>query len=239
MIPRILIGKAKAPDSGKEICLYQHDKDFSITVGNAELMSSRAHGSEEALAEMACQKSENQEKPCVLIGGLGMGFTLRAALDRLPQTAKIVVAELVPAVVRWNRGPISHLAGNPLRDRRAVIREADAGEMIRAGKGRYNAILLDVDNGPAALSRADNSWFYSLRGLETTFAALRPKGVLAVWSAGPDAEFTSRMNKAGFVVDVVRVRARSSGKGGHHLVWIGLKPREINKVSVDKRRKGR
>ncbi|MDP3920977.1 MAG: spermidine synthase [Candidatus Omnitrophota bacterium] len=233
MIPRILISKAATPDGGKEICLYKHDEDYSITVGNAELMSSRAHGSEEALAELACKRIENQEKPRVLIGGLGMGFTLRAALDRLPVKAQVVVAELVPAVVRWNRGPLAGLAGRPLSDKRVSIREADAAEMIQAGPARYNAIMLDVDNGPGAVTRTDNDWFYSLKGLYAIFAALRPKGVLATWSAGPDAAFTARMNKVGFTVDEVRVRAHSSGKGGHHIIWIARKTGSKSKKKIN------
>jgi spermidine synthase len=152
-----------------------------------------------------------------------MGFTLRAALDGLPATARVEVAELVPAVVKWNRGPLAVLAGHALDDNRVVVREVNAAKMIKDGKGRYDAILLDVDNGPAGLSRTGNHWFYGLSGLHATLAALRPKGVLALWSAGPDVEFTRRMEKVGFEVDAIRVRARAGRKGAHHLIWIATK----------------
>jgi len=233
MIPRILIDKAVTPDSGKEIRLYRHDKDFSISVGNVELMNSRTHGSEEALAELACKKISKQPPPKILIGGLGMGFTLRAALDRLPVTATVVVAELVPAVVKWNRGPLAGLAGNPLGDKRVEVCEADAAKIIKAGKGRYQAILLDVDNGPGGLSRQGNHWFYSLKGLYAAMGALTPNGVLAVWSAGQDIEFTYRMRSAGFAVNEIRVRARAGYKGAHHLIWIAQKKEVMPQNSLN------
>lgn len=223
MIPQILLDKAETPDGGKELRLYQHDKDFFICVGNVQLMSSRTHESEEALARLALERIEKQEHARVLIGGLGMGFTLRAALDGLPDTARVVVAELMPAVVKWNRGPLAALAGNPLDDKRVEVREVNAARMIREAKGRYDAILLDVDNGPAGLSRTGNHWFYGLSGLHAMRAALRPEGVLALWSAGPDVEFTRRMEKVGFAVEAIRVRARAGNKGAHHVIWIATK----------------
>ncbi len=223
MIPRILLGKAETPDGGKEICLYQHDKDFSLSVGNIEIMSSRMHESEELLARLALKRMEKQEAPRVLVGGLGMGFTLRAALDGLSDTARVVVAELVPAVVTWNRGVLGALAGHPLNDKRVEVREVDAAKMIKGAKGSYDAILLDVDNGPAGLSRHGNYWFYGFSGLATILAALRPEGVLALWSAGQDNAFTRRMEEVGFEVETIRVRARAGGKGAHHLIWIGKK----------------
>jgi spermidine synthase len=223
MIPQILLDKAETPDGGKELRLYQHDKDFSISVGNVPIMSSRTHESEEMLARLALERIEKQEHTRVLIGGLGMGFTLRAALDALPATARVEVAELVPAVVKWNRGLLAALAGHPLDDSRVVVREVNAARMIKEGKGRYDVILLDVDNGPAGLSRTGNHWFYGLSGLYATLAALRPEGVLALWSAGPDVEFTHRMEKVGFEVEAIRVRARAGGKGAHHLIWIATK----------------
>jgi spermidine synthase len=223
MIPQILIDKAETPDGGKELRLYQHDKDFSICVGNVQLMSSRTHESEEALARLALERIEKKERTLVLIGGLGMGFTLRASLDALPATARVVVAEIMPAVVKWNRGPLAFLAGHPLNDERVEVREVNAARMIKEGKGRYDAILLDVDNGPAGLSRTGNHWFYGLSGLHASLAALRPEGVLALWSAGPDVEFIRRMEKTGFEVEAVRVRARAGGKGAHHVIWIAKK----------------
>ncbi|HNX68883.1 MAG TPA: spermidine synthase [Candidatus Omnitrophota bacterium] len=223
MIPQILIDKAETPDGGKELRLYRHDKDFLISVGNLTLMSSRTHESEEALARLSIPRIEKKEQPCVLIGGLGMGFTLRAALDGLPVTARVVVAELVPAVVKWNRGPLAALAGDPLSDGRVEVHEVDAAKLIKANSGSYDAILLDVDNGPAGLTRHGNFWFYGTSGLQAILRALRPEGVLALWSAGQDVEFTRRMEKAGFQVEAVRVRARSGGKGAHHLIWIATK----------------
>lgn len=223
MIPQILLDKAETPGGGKEIRLYQHDKDFFISVGNVQLMSSRTHESEEALARLALDRIEMKDRARVLIGGLGMGFTLRAALDGLPGTARVAVAELMPAVVKWNRGPLAVLAGHPLDDARVEVHEVDAAKMIRDVHARYDAILLDVDNGPAGLSRTGNHWFYGLSGLHAMLAALKPEGVLALWSAGQDKEFTRRMEIVGFEVEAVRVRARSAGKGAHHVIWIAKK----------------
>lgn len=222
MLPQILIDKAETP-GGKELRLYQHDKDFFMSVGGAQLMSSRAHESEEALARLALERIETTGRPRVLIGGLGMGFTLRATLDRLPETARVVVAELVPAVVKWNRGPLAALAGHALDDKRVEIHEVDAAKLIRVGRERYDAILLDVDNGPAGLSKSGNHWFYGLSGLHAMLAALRPEGVLALWSAAPDAGFAGRMEHVGFSVEAIRVRARAGRKGAHHVIWIAKK----------------
>jgi spermidine synthase len=225
MIPQILLDKAETPDGDKELRLYQHDKDFSISVGNVQLMSSRTHESEEALARLALERIEKKEHARVLVGGLGMGFTLRAALDVLPASARVLVAEIIPAVVKWNRGVLAALAGHALEDPRVEVREVNAARMIKEGRGRYDAILLDVDNGPAGLSRTGNHWFYGLSGLHASWAALRPEGVLALWSAGQDVEFTKRMEKAGFGVEAIRVRARAGKKGAHHLIWIATKRR--------------
>ena len=223
MIPQILLDKAETPDGGKELRLYQHDKDFIISVGNVQLMSSRTHESEEALARLALERIEKKEQRRVLIGGLGMGFTLRAALDVLPPAAQVVVAEIMPAVVKWNRGPLAALSGHALDDKRVEVREVNAARMIRDCQARYDAILLDVDNGPAGLSRTGNHWFYGLSGLHAASAALRPEGVLALWSAGPDADFVRRMEKVGFAVEAIRVRARAGRKGAHHLIWVATK----------------
>ena len=211
--------------------------------GSAQLMSSRTHESGEALARLALERIETKGRPRILIGGLGMGFTLRAALDRLPETARVVVAELLPAVVTWNRGPLAGLAGHPLDDQRVEVHEVDAAKLIREGRERYDAILLDVDNGPAGLSRNGNHWFYGLSGLHAMLAALRPEGVLAVWSASPDAGFTGRMEHVGFQVEAVRVRARAGRKGAHHVIWMAKKTgrgsgpviREQNSLNRNKR----
>ena len=206
--------------------MYQRDTEFSIKAGNNELMNSRIYGSEGALAKLACQKITKHPRARLLIGGLGMGYTVRSALNELGDRAQVVVAELVPAVVKWNRGFLADLAGSPLDDNRVTLHEADVAQLIKTAKGDYNAILLDVDNGPQALIRKDNDWLYSLNGLNTAFAALRPKGVLAIWSSGPDPSFVLRLRKAGFKVDEVRVRARGEGigKGGaHHIVWTAMR----------------
>ena len=224
MIPWILLDTAQTPGNGAELRLYQRDTEFSIKAGKYELMNSRVYGSEDALAKLACQKIANHPRPRVLIGGLGMGYTLRTTLNGLGTKARVDVAELVPAVVRWNREILADLAGSPLHDNRVTIHETDVGQMIKAAKGGYNAILLDVDNGPQALTRAGNDWLYSINGLTTAFAALRPNGVLAVWSSAPEPAFTQRLRKAGFEVDEVGVRARKGGRGGaHHIVWIAMR----------------
>ena len=223
MIPRILIDKVETPGGGKELHLYQHDKDFIITAGNFELMNSRAHASEEELAKLAMIKITGQANPRVLIGGLGMGFTLRAALNSLPQTAEVVVAEIVPAVVKWNQGLLAGLAGNPLADKRVKIYEGDAAELIKTGKNGYDAIVLDVDNGPEGLVLESNDWFYGFKGLNVILGALRAKGVLGIWSASMDEQLTYRLKNAGFLVEEIRVRSRPGGKGRHHHLWISVK----------------
>ncbi len=220
----MLLDKAQTPGNGVELCLYQRDTEFSIKAGNYELMNSRVYGSEDALAKLACQKITKHTRARVLIGGLGMGYTVRSALDGLGAKAQVVVAELVPAVVKWNRGILADLAGSPLDDNRVTVHESDVAHLIKTAKRYYNAIMLDVDNGPQVLARKDTDWLYSLTGLKTAFAALRPKGVLAIWSSGAEPAFAQRLRKAGFDVDEVGVRARGGRKGGaHHIVFIALR----------------
>ena len=224
MIPWKLLGTAQTPGNGAELRLYRRDNEFSIKAGNIELMNSRLYGSEDALAKLACQKIKNRPKARVLIGGLGMGYTVRAALDELGNQAQVVVAELVPAVVQWNREFLAELAGSPLDDGRVTVNEDDVARMITTSKGTYDAILLDVDNGPEALTRRGNDWLYSFKGLETAFGALRRKGVLAIWSSGSEQAFTQRLRNARFDVEEVRVRAREGKKGGaHYVVWIAVR----------------
>ena len=224
MKPWTLLDSAQTPGHGVLLSLYQRDTEFSIKAGNYELMNSRVHGSEDALAKLACQKISKHPRARVLIGGLGMGYTVRSALNELGAQAQVDVAELVPAVVQWNRGILSHLAGSPLDDNRVAIHEADVAQMIKTAKRDYNAILLDVDNGPQGLTRKGNDWLYSIDGLNTAFAALRPKGVFAIWSSGPEPVFAKRLRKAGFEVDEVGVRARGGSKGGaHHIVLIAMR----------------
>ena len=219
-----LLDTAPIPNSGGELGLYRHGEDFVIkVVGGQDLMSTRTHGSADALAEIACTEIAGRERPRVLIGGLGMGFTLASALRHLGHDAEVVVAELVPGVVEWNRGPLGEHAGDPLSDERVTVQEVDVSLVLRAGGPSFDAILLDVDNGPEGLTQRSNNWLYSKAGLNVSYRALRPKGVLGVWSAGSDRAFTKRLVKAGFEVDEVPVRAHR-GKGARHLIWVARKP---------------
>ena len=198
--------------------------EYVILVNGATLMSSRMHGSEEALATAACRGVPTSERPRVLVGGLGMGFTLRATLDLLSPDAIVTVAELVPAVVEWNRGPLASLAGHPLHDRRVRLKVGeDVGFMLRANPGRFDAILLDVDNGPAAFTAPVNHGLYDNAGVAAAYAALRVGGALAVWSAWDDRKFEQRLSFHGFVTQVDRVRARLKKGGGWHTIFLGVK----------------
>ena len=220
MIPWELLETAQIPGSGGELQLYRRNTEYSICIrGGGVLMSSRAHGSEDALGELACRKIAGRPQPCVLIGGLGMGFTLAAALQHLAADAMVVVAELVPAVVAWNRGILGEVAGHPLRDARTRVREGDVARILKAERRAYDAILLDVDNGPEGLTRKGNDWLYTLEGLTAAYAALRPGGVLAVWSADADRRFTQRLRKAGFRVSESRARSHGT-KGEIHALWL-------------------
>ena len=226
MNPWKLLARAQTPGGGAELVLYQRDSEFSLKADNRELMNSRVHGSEEAMARLGCQNLAKHPGARVLIGGLGMGYSVRTALDILGGDARVVVAELAPAVVEWNRGVLAGLAGRPLDDRRVELHEADVVQLIRAARGGYDAIMLDVDNGAEAMVRKGNNWLYSLPGLTATHAALRRGGVLAVWSAGPQPAFVRRLRHAGFEAEEFKVRARggSNRKGGaHHVVWIATR----------------
>jgi len=223
MLPWILIDTAPIPGGEGELRLKRRGSEFSIFLGANELMNSRLSGSEEALATVSAQRIQACPQPRVLIGGLGMGFTLRAALGALGAKSQIVVAELVPAVVAWARGPMAEVFGESLTDPRVSIREADVGRLIRSDRETYDAILLDVDNGPEGLTRQANDALYDLAGLRAARQALRPGGVLAVWSSGPDRNFTLRLRKAGFEVDVLNVRASGAGRGARHVLWIGTR----------------
>ncbi|OHD05748.1 MAG: spermidine synthase [Sphingopyxis sp. RIFCSPHIGHO2_12_FULL_65_19] len=215
---RELIGTAAVP-GGDELRLYRRGGDFIIAIDRNELMSSRMSGSEEALATMTCDRLRSPDKAHLLIGGYGMGFTLRAALARLGPDAKITVAELVPEIVDWARGPMADLAAGCLDDRRVELVIGDVATAIAAATRRYDAILLDVDNGPDGLTHPANDRLYSPAGLATAKAALKPGGILAIWSAAPDARFKARLGAAGFRVEEVGVRARSNGKGPRHVIW--------------------
>ena len=221
MIPWTVIDTAEMPGGGA-LRLLQHGRDFAIKLDRHELMNSRLHGSEEALATLACARIAERRHPRILIGGLGMGFTLRAALDALGASAQVVVAELVPAVVDWNRGPLAHLSGHSLDDARVAVRAADVGSVIRAEASAYDAILLDVDNGPDAFTAPSNAKLYGLKGLIACRRALAPAGALGVWSVEDDKRFTDRMRGAGFEVDKQRVPARPNSSV-KHVIWIGLR----------------
>lgn len=222
MVPRELIATARVP-GGAELMLYRRGGDHMICLDRNELMSSRMAGSEEALAVMAAERLAGRKAPHILIGGYGMGFTLRAALKALGRDARVTVAEIVPEIIDWARGPMVELMAGCLDDRRVDLVIGDVGEVIAAARSTYDAILLDVDNGPDGLSREGNDGLYSPRGLGVAKAALKPGGVLAVWSAAPDKAFAKRMSGAGFAVDEVGVRARSNGKGPMHVIWFGRK----------------
>ena len=222
MIPWSLLDKAQVPGGG-ELRLLKRGAEFSIKLDKNELMNSRLSATEQALATIGCATIKTRARPHVLIGGLGMGFTLRAALAVLGPKARVTVAELVPAVVAWARGPMAKLSGDSLADPRVRIDVTDVGDLIRAGRAAYDAILLDVDNGPEGLTREANDSLYHAPGLMAARAALRPGGVLAVWSSGPDRSFTQRLHRAGFAVEEIKVRANGKRGGARHVVWIATR----------------
>ena len=222
MIPWIHIDTAQVPGGG-EMRLMQRGAEFSIRLDGNELMSSRLSATEQALATIACDRIKTREAPRILIGGLGMGFTLRAALIVLGARAEIVTAELVPAVVAWARGPMSEISGNNLTDRRVRIHEGDVGDLIRAGNGDYDAILLDVDNGPEGMTRKSNDRLYDVKGLRAAYAALRAGGVLGVWSSNPNPKFTERLRQSGFSADEIPLRAKGPRGGARHMLWMAMR----------------
>ena len=219
MIPWVQLDSAKTGDGAQELRLKRRGSEFSIMLGTNELMNSRLSGSEQALAKLSCQRIADRRQPRILIGGLGMGFTLRAALAELDEDAGIVVAELVPAVVAWARGPMADVFGGCLDDPRVTIEETDVGQLIRSGPAAWDAILLDVDNGPEGIVHKGNDALYSLAGLNASRTALKPGGVLAVWSQGPDSGFARRLKQAGFGVEEVNTRANGK-RGARHVIWI-------------------
>lgn len=220
MIPWELLGQARTPE-GTEMSLTKRGSEYMILADGKDLMSSRMKGSEEELARVGCERARKLEAPQVLVGGLGMGFTLRATLDVMPREATVVVAELMSAVVDWNRGPLAPLADRPLEDRRTKVALGDVAVLLRESKARFDAILLDVDNGPAAFTQTANAGLYDNAGLITIREALRQDGVLAVWSAWDDRKFEHRLRHHGFEVEVLRVRARLQKGGPRHTIFIG------------------
>jgi spermidine synthase len=218
MIPRIEIGTAQIPGGGR-LRLIRRGTEFSIMLNGNELMNTRLSGSEEALAMLSIDRLGTVAKPHLLIGGLGMGFTLRAALGRLGPAARVTVVELVKAVVEWARGPLSETFGGCLEDARVEVVEADVGDVIARARSNYDAILLDVDNGPGGLTRGSNDRLYCAAGLSAARMALKPRGLLAVWSAHPDSGFSRRLRDAGFAVETHGIRA-GRDKGARHTIWI-------------------
>ena len=222
MIPLEHLDTAQVP-GGEDLRLMRRGDDFMIVLDRNELMNSRMSGSEEALATMTAERLTGRKAQRWLIGGYGMGFTLRAALAQLGPDARLTVAELVPKIIEWARGPMAELTAGCLDDPRVTLVQSDVALQIAKELNAWDAILLDVDNGPDGLVRAGNDRLYTREGLATAKAALRPGGVLAIWSAAPDAQFTRRLTAAGFAVDEVTVRARSNGKGPRHTIWFAVR----------------
>lgn len=224
MIPSTLLGTAEIPNDGGVLRLTQRGNDFSIHLQGVrgELMNSRVHSSELALAELGCAHIQGQKNTTVLVGGLGMGFTLAAALKATTKSAKVIVAELVPEVVEWNKGLLGECAGKPLDNERAQVYVGDVAKLFKDNKPKYDAVLLDVDNGPEGFTQAGNNNLYSIESLRSIGKTLKPKGVIAVWSAWHDPQFTQQLKKAGFIVDTKTVRAHK-GKGSRHTIYLAKK----------------
>ena len=220
ILPWELLGEARTPE-GTHMTLTRRGSEYMILADGKDLMSSRMKGSEEELARVGCELARKVESPCVLVGGLGMGFTLRATLDVLPADATVVVAELMSSVVEWNRGPLGPLAQHPLADRRTKVALGDVAVLLRESKARFDAILLDVDNGPTAFTQDSNAGLYDNDGLIMIRAALRPSGVLAVWSAWDDRKFEHRLRHHGYAVETLHVRARLQKGGPVHTIFVG------------------
>ena len=223
MKPWAHLDTATVPGSGGALRLMRRGDEFSILAGNTTLMSSRMSSSEIVLAEIACNRLRGRRNSHILIGGYGMGFTLRAALSGLGKDARVTVAELVPAVLDWARGPMAELAAGCLDDPRVTILQGDVGDVIATAQARFDAILLDVDNGPDGLSRSANDRLYGVQGLKAARRALRPKGLLAVWSAAPSKAFSERLARAGFAVEEIKARA-NKGRGVRHIIWAATNP---------------
>lgn len=218
----VLLDTAPIPNNGGALCLFEYGEDFVIKLEGGkggQLMNTRMHGSEDALAVIPCKRIAARAGARVLIGGLGMGFTLASALQHLGADAEVQVAELVPGVIEWNRGPLGAKAGNPLQDPRARVLNEDVAKILQAEPKGFDAIMLDVDNGPEGLTHSANNWLYSLDGLSACARALRPRGMLTVWSASADRQFSNRLAKAGFKAEEVQVFAHGN-RGARHTIWV-------------------
>jgi len=214
------LGEAPIPDTDKSLFLYRDKDDFFIKIsGGGELMSTRKHGSEDALGSLPCKRLENPNAARVLIGGLGMGFTLAAVLKDVGPKAEVTVAELIPEVVEWNRGPLGEHSGYPLNDPRTRVHVGDVAKLLRKSRGCFDVIALDVDNGPEGLTKSANDWLYTMRGIAAAKDALAPNGILSYWSAGPDPAFHDRLRQCGFLVEEITVHAHGN-KGARHKIWL-------------------
>lgn len=224
MKPWVLLDSTDIPNNGGELRLYQREDEFSIKImGVGELMNSRIHSSEDALAELALQKLNHVTEPKILIGGLGMGYTLLETLKLSSNNSQVDVAELIPSVVEWNKGPLGVLTNNCINDKRVTVIVDDVLNVIKQNRNTYDAILLDVDNGPEGLTHEDNDKLYSNRGLKESFNSLKSNGVLAVWSSGPSNDFVKKLKRTGFKVEEKKVRGHGK-KGAHHIIWLATKP---------------
>ena len=231
MKPLIKLATAIIPNNGGELTFFRREDEFSIRLSGVrgELMNSRVYNSEQELAKLGCAHIKDKENAEVLVGGLGMGYTLASALACVTASSQVTVAELIPEVVEWNQGPLGECAGRPLADERSHVRLGDIAELIKQQQPDFDAILLDVDNGPEGITHSDNNWLYSTPGLAALYNSLRPEGMLAVWSAGPDSMFVIQLKKAGFTVTVHTVRARP-GKGSRHTIFLAKKPWRSSEV---------
>lgn len=223
MLPWRVLAKARVPGDNGELVLQQRGKEYSIRVDGYELMNTRVHGSEDALAELALAKVKDRARAHVLVGGLGVGFTLAAALRQVGPQGRVTVAELVPEVVEWNRGPVGAAAGQPLSDPRTIVRVEDVAKVIRAAKNEFDAILLDVDNGPTSLVAKGNDRLYTVAGLGAAHAALKPEGVLAIWSSADDPAFTKRLNQNGFSAVIEKIGSSGKTRGPRYWVWTAVR----------------
>lgn len=225
MVPWVKLGTAQIPNNGGELTFSQRDEEFSIRLSGirGELMNSRVYNSEKELSQMGCEHLKSTPNAHVLVGGLGMGYTLAAALKAVTPSSQVTVAELIPEVVEWNKGPLGNCAKNPLQDPRTNVKVGDVKHLLNTKTPTYDAILLDVDNGPEGLTHSDNNWIYSIDGLEDIYQVLKPNGMLAIWSAGPDYLFSVRLKNAGYVVSTRIARARK-GKGSKHTIFLARKP---------------